>query len=192
MVTPLQPAIIDRAANDDPGAIAALLAHIRPPVLRYCRARLGPIGGTYTSADDVAQDVCLAILKALPNLREHPNRPLWAWIYTIASRAVTDAHRAAARAAGRVTDLDEEPADPTPGPEQQAEAADLADRLSTLLKQLTDTQREIVILRVAVGCTAEEVGETLGMTAASVRMAQSRALARLRTLAADMLKGATS
>jgi RNA polymerase sigma-70 factor (ECF subfamily) len=54
-----------------------------------------------------------------------------------------------------------------------------------LLRHLPDNQRELVVLRVAVGLSSEEVGEVLGMSAAAVRVAQSRALARLRTLAGE-------
>ena len=66
-------------------------------------------------------------------------------------------------------------------------ASDLARRLSALLDRLPDAQREIILLRVAAGLSAEEVGGIVGMSAAAVRMAQSRALARLRTLAGGSL-----
>ena len=47
-------------------------------------------------------------------------------------------------------------------------------------------QREILTLRVGVGLSAEETAEALGMTAGAVRVAQHRALAKLRkTLVAD-------
>lgn len=65
-------------------------------------------------------------------------------------------------------------------------AADQARLLGQLLQHLPDTQREIVVLRVAVGLSADEVGHTLNMTSVAVRVAQSRALARLRTLAAEV------
>jgi RNA polymerase sigma-70 factor (ECF subfamily) len=58
-------------------------------------------------------------------------------------------------------------------------------RALRLLDDLPDTQREVVVLRVAVGLSAEEAGDVLGMTAAAVRMTQSRALARLREWARD-------
>jgi RNA polymerase sigma-70 factor (ECF subfamily) len=45
-------------------------------------------------------------------------------------------------------------ADPTPGPEQQAISADLTRRLTRLLAHLSDTHRELIVLRVAVGLTA--------------------------------------
>lgn len=178
--------LVSRAALGDADARSALLALIHPGVVRYCRARLGRIDGAYTTADDVAQEVCLGVLAALPRFRDM-GRPFSAFVFGIAARKVADAQRAAARngAVAPVDTLTDRP-DPAPGPEQQAVATDLARRLSTLLDRLSDVHREIVVLRVAVGLTADEVGAVLGMSAAAVRVAQSRALARLRTLAGNL------
>jgi RNA polymerase sigma-70 factor (ECF subfamily) len=181
-----------RAAAGDRDAVTALLALIRPRVMRYCRARLGRFGGGYGMADDIAQEVCLAVLGALPRFRDE-GRPFSAFVFSIAAHKVADAQRAAVR--GRaVTPTDELPdrADPAPGPEQQALSADLARRLSQLLAHLSDAHRELVVLRVAVGLTADEVGEVMGMTASAVRVAQSRALARLRMLATTMFDEAAA
>jgi RNA polymerase sigma-70 factor, ECF subfamily len=178
--------LVAHAVTGDRKATAALLALIRPGVVRYCRARLGRLDGAYHSADDVAQEVCLGVLAALPRYRDQ-GRPFSAFVFAIAAHKVADAQRAAAR--GPVVapaELPTDRPDPAPGPEQQALAVDLARRLSTLLHQLSDTQREIIVLRIAVGLTADEVGEVLGMSPTAVRVAQSRALARLRTLATDL------
>jgi RNA polymerase sigma-70 factor (ECF subfamily) len=187
MTTALDKDLVSRAARRDPDATATLLAEIRPGLVRYCRARLGRISGAYTTADDVAQEVCLALLRALPRYRDQ-GRPFSAFVFGIAAHKVADAQRAAVRDAV-VTPVDalaDEP-DTTAGPEQRAVSADLARRLSGLLAQLPETHREIILLRVAVGLSAEEVGEVVGMSAAAVRVAQSRALARLRRLAGDEL-----
>ena len=182
MTTTIEPELVRRAADGDRAAVAALLTDVRPRLVRYCRARLGRIGGAYTTADDVAQEVCLAVLKALPRYREQ-GRPFSAFVFAVAAHKVVDAQRVAVRdSAVTVTDTPLERPDAAPGPEQQALATDLARQLSVLLQRLPDAQREIITLRVAVGLTAEEVGAILGMSAAAVRVAQSRALARLRTL----------
>lgn len=181
-----------RAAAGDAEATTALLALIRPGVVRYCRARLGRFGGGFGVADDIAQDVCLAVLAALPGFRDE-GRPFSAFVFRVAANKVADAQRAAIR--GRaLAPIDEvpDPPDPAPGPEQQALSADLARRLSMLLAHLSDTHRELVVLRVAVGLSAEEVGEVLGMTATAVRVAQSRALARLRMLATSLFDEAAA
>jgi len=180
----IEPELVARAARRNAEATAALLAQLRPGLIRYCRARLGRVGGAYTSADDVAQEVCLAVLRALPRYRDE-GRPFSAFVYAIAANKVADAQRAAIRDASAVAaapaDLDRP--DTAPGPEQQAVAADLARRLNVLLDRLPPAQREIILLRVAVGLSADEVGAVLGMSATAVRVAQSRGLARLRTLA---------
>jgi RNA polymerase sigma-70 factor (ECF subfamily) len=184
--------LVVRATKGDRAAIDALLGTIRPGVVRYCRARLSRFDGAYGLADDVAQEVCLAVLAALPRFTDQ-GRPFAAFVFTIAAHKVADAQRAAARRRA-VTPTDDLPdqADPAPGPEQQAVAADLTRRLSRLLAHLSDTHRELVVLRVAVGLSAEEVGEVLGMSAAAVRVAQSRALNRLRMLAATQLDEAAA
>jgi RNA polymerase sigma-70 factor (ECF subfamily) len=53
-------------------------------------------------------------------------------------------------------------------------------RMTKLLSMLPEKQREILILRVVVGMSAEETAEAVGSTAGAVRVAQHRALARLK------------
>jgi RNA polymerase sigma-70 factor, ECF subfamily len=171
------------AVAGDPDATARLLELVRPGVVRYCRAHLGRIGGRYTTADDIAQETCIAILRALPRFRDE-GRPFTAFVYSIAAHKVTDAQRAAVRHL-QVTPVETiaDHADGGRGPEQAAEDNELSQRLGRLLRQLSTVHREIVVLRVAVGLPAEEVGRTLGMSATAVRVAQSRAMAKLRALA---------
>jgi RNA polymerase sigma-70 factor (ECF subfamily) len=184
--------LVSLAASGDADAVAALIALVRPGVVRYCRAHLGRLGGRYTTADDVAQEVCIAVLGSLPRYRDE-GRPFTAFVYGIAAHKVVDAQRAAARhmMVTPTEDVFERP-DAAPGPEQQAESSDTARRLAELLTHLSDLHREIVVLRVAVGLSAEEVGSAVGMTAAAVRVAQSRALSRLRTLAGNVFTEVTA
>jgi RNA polymerase sigma-70 factor (ECF subfamily) len=178
-----------RAGAGDSGALAALLEILRPMLVRYCRARLGRLSGGFVTADDVAQEICIAVMDALPRYRD-VGRPFAAFVFGIAGHKVTDAHRAALRApVTSSVDAVLERADPSAGPEALAVVADLSRRMSALLEDLSRTQREIIVLRVAVGLTAEETGAVLGMTAGSVRVAQHRALARLRVLAQKKVLG---
>lgn len=179
--------LVRRATSSDPVAIEALLAEVRPGVVRYCRAHLGRVGGAYTTADDVSQEVCLALLGALPRFRDE-GRPFSAFVYRIAANKIADAQRAAMRHGGVLPeDAVAERPDQDPGPEQRALRADAARQLSRLLNMLPPKQREIIVLRVAVGLSADEVGSVLGMSPTAVRMAQSRALAKLRSLASATL-----
>lgn len=58
------------AAQGDRAALARVLASIRPLVVRYCRARVGSAERGQLSADDVAQEVCLAVMTALPRYQD--------------------------------------------------------------------------------------------------------------------------
>ena len=60
-----------------------------------------------------------------------------------------------------------------------------AQQARALLARLPGHLRELVILRVVTGLSAEETGNVLGMSAGAVRVAQHRALARLRALAVE-------
>lgn len=181
----LDGALALRAARGDTAAAAELLARLRPGVVRYCWAHLGSLGPAHVSPDDVAQEVCLAVFEALPRFRDQ-GLPFAGFVYRIAANKVADSFRAARRAGStRSMESLPEQADDRWDPERRALVADMSRRVLRLLDDLPDTQREIVVLRVAVGLSAEEVGEVLGMTAAAVRMAQSRALARLREWVRD-------
>ncbi len=152
-------------------------------VVRYCRARLGRITGHYYVADDVAQEVCLAVLAALPRYRDM-GRPFASFVFGIASHKVADAVRNASRLAVPFEDLPDGP-DDRPGPEETVVAYIEAERTRALLAQLPHHLRELLILRVVTGLSAEETGNVLGMSAGAVRVAQHRALARLRVLAVE-------
>ena len=66
------------------------------------------------------------------------------------------------------------------GPEQMAIDSESSARMAALLQVLPEKQREIIILRVVVGMSAEETAEAVGSTAGAVRVAQHRALSRLK------------
>ncbi|GAB3168637.1 sigma-70 family RNA polymerase sigma factor [Amycolatopsis sp. NPDC004378] len=150
-----------------------LLAAARPLVVRYCRARLDP-----ESADDVAQEVCIAVLRALP--RRPPERSFPAFVCGIARQHVGLARKAAARQWDEpVAEVPEE-ADPSMDPEHHALQRELGERMGKLLQVLPEKQREIVVLRVVVGLSADETAEVVGSTPGAVRVAQHRALGQLR------------
>ncbi len=170
---------VHRAVAGDRLAIAWLLASVRPLVVRYCRARVGRQERSFASADDVAQEVCLAVLTALPTYKDH-GRPFLAFVYGIAAHKVADAHRAALRnRAEPVPDVPDAPTDED-GPEQTALRAELSRHMASLLKILPDKQQEILLLRIVVGLSAEQTAAVVGATPGAVRVAQHRALSRLR------------
>jgi RNA polymerase sigma-70 factor (ECF subfamily) len=166
------------ALRGDAVATEGLLKAVRRMVHRYIRARINGPYGDDSAADDAAQEVCIAVLSALPRYRDE-GVPFEAFVYSIASRKLADIHRAAVRRAVPVAEVPDE-IDLTDGPEAMAVRSSDADLARELLQILPDQQREILLLRVAVGLSAEETGRALGLTAGAVRVAQHRALRRLR------------
>ncbi|MGL5859422.1 MAG: RNA polymerase sigma factor ShbA [Angustibacter sp.] len=173
-----------RAVAGDAQATEQLLADVRVLAHRYARARLGRYRGAEDAADDAAQEACIAVLTALPRY-EDSGAPFEAFVYRIAARKVADVQRAAIRRpqpSELVIDVLDEDADPAPGPEDLAIRDVAAAQARRLLDQLPTTQREILTLRVAGGWSTEETARALGMSAGAVRVAQHRALNRLRDL----------
>lgn len=173
-------AAVAEAVAGSRDALREVVETIRPIVVRYVRARIGSNERVGLSADDVAQEVCLAAIQALPRYQDQ-GRPFLAFVYGIASHKVADAHRAAGRNRSEPTDEVPERLSTDDGPEQLAINSDTAARMQKLLAILPEKQREILTLRIVVGMSAEETAEAVGSTPGAVRVAQHRALARLKS-----------
>ncbi|GAA1289529.1 RNA polymerase sigma factor ShbA [Saccharothrix xinjiangensis] len=180
--------LVDVALLGDQRAVEQLLKRIQPLVLRYCRARVGTRERTLVSADDIAQEVCLAVVSALGKYQYEPGSFL-AFVYGIAAHKVADARRRAVRSRSEVVpELPDTPA-LEDGPEQRAVNGEMIGHVTELLRKLPDRQREILVLRVAVGLSAEETAAAVGSTPGAVRVAQHRALARMREMFAAAVGG---
>ena len=179
-------ALVARAVEGDEQATHDLLAHVHPLALRYCRTRLSRLPGDARHfVDDLAQEVCVAVLCALPRYRD-TGQALRGVRRRHRPHKVADLQRAAMRGPGSTAvpsdEMPEQP-DDSLGPEERALLSSDAEWAKKLLANLPEHQRELVLLRVAVGLTAEETGQMLGMSPGAVRVAQHRALSRLRALA---------
>lgn len=102
-----------------------------------------------------------------------------AWVFGICRHVVLDVQRAGRRAAGRAPK-----SDPIPDGEHGArlEAGEEGDAVRIAYARLSDSDRELLDLRIVGGLSAEQVAAVLGMKAGAVRMAQARALDRLRRI----------
>ncbi len=158
---------------------------LQPLVVRYCRGRIGRQETAIGSADDVAQEVCLAVLSALPGYRAEGGS-FRAFVYGIASHKVSDAFRAASR--NRSEPVAEVPdvAERGRGPEQHALLEEMSQQVASLLATLTAQQREVLVLRLAVGMSADETAQSVSSTAGAVRVIQHRALTKLRGILGDL------
>lgn len=171
--------LVVRAQAGEREAMEQLVAQLRPGLFRYVLARvLDPY-----QADDVTQEVTVTMVQSLPRYVDQ-GRSVTAWAYGIAANKVSETRRATYRRRESPAELLPERAhDSATEPEQALVRLETASRMRALLDALPEQQAEIVRLRVAAGLSAEETGAVLGMSPGAVRVAQHRALARLRQLA---------
>lgn len=167
------------AAQGDRSALSQVLQTIRPLVVRYCRARVGAAERGNLSPDDVAQEVCLAVMTALPRYQDQ-GRPFMAFVYGIAAHKVADAHRNAARNKSDPVAEVPDVVSSEDGPEDRALSSETSRQVNALLETLPEKHREILVLRLVVGLSAEETAAAVGSTAGAVRVAQHRAIAKLK------------
>lgn len=158
------------------------MGRVRQLALRYARARLGRFGAEDV-AQDVAQEVCMAVHTGLSTYDDR-GLPFEAFVYSIAAHKTADAQRLLIRGPQAVAEVPDA-VDETTGPEDAAVLRDEAARAAALMRTLPQQQQEILTLRVAVGMSTEETAAALGMTAGAIRVAQHRALTRLRSLLAE-------
>lgn len=167
-------------ANDGDGAAFAQFLHAVMPTLRAVIRRKG-YGLPADQQEDILQEVLLAIhLKRQTWRRDAPVRP---WLYAVARYKVVDAFRRRGKA---MTLPIEDFADVLP---EENVAIPLSGRDTETMLAMIDARSARLVRAVALdGKTAEEAGETVGMTAGAARVALHRAMRRLTGLAERMMK----
>ncbi|MFC2036545.1 RNA polymerase sigma factor [Chloroflexota bacterium] len=166
---------MDLARRGDKQAIGELYRRHVDMIYRYTYARVGDVA--------VAEDLTAQVfLKALEGLESYEPRgaPFRAWLYRIAHARTVDHWRQQQRRQ-EVLLVDTVPAR-EPLPEEVAIAKAEWDTALGLLTQLTDDQREVIILRFIEEMSLADVAETLGKTVGAVKALQHRALASLARL----------
>lgn len=163
------------AAKSDRAAFGVLYDRYAARVYRYCFQRLQ----TPEQAEDATSLVFTKALAALSRYRE--DAPSFgAWLFAIAHNVVVDELRSGPKhASGEASP--HVMTDPEPGPEHRAIAADAVRELRTALARLPVEQARLVELRLA-GLTDKEIAFVLGKSHGAVRVAQHRAIQRLRAI----------
>jgi len=123
----------------------------------------------------------MAMLTAVPRYVDL-GRPFTAFVMGIAANKVSEARRAPSRRRESLSEQVPDRATEEANPERDIVRLETSREMATLLAKLPEREAEILRLRVAAGLSAEETGAVVGMTANAVRVAQHRALSRLRTL----------
>ena len=166
-------ALVARAQADS-WAFALLYDRYVEAVYRYCHRCLG----NREAAEDATSQTFAKALAALPRYRERDGS-FRSWLFAIAHNAIADDFRARGPEQSLPPDLD--PADGTPTPEELALAREADRTVWDLLAMLPPEQARPLELRLA-GLNDAEIARVLGRSHGAVRVAQHRALRRLRAL----------
>jgi RNA polymerase sigma-70 factor, ECF subfamily len=165
-------ALVERARTADGDAWETLYRRVYPRLLAYAIRRLEPDGAREAVSETMARAVAnIGRYRPVPGTGGFDG-----WLFGICRHVVLDAQRAAGRRGYGPPPESVSHADPVEGLVSAEEAAAVREAFALL----SEADRELLELRVIAGLSAEEAAAVLGRRPGAVRMAQSRALTRLR------------
>jgi RNA polymerase sigma-70 factor (ECF subfamily) len=155
-------------------------------IVRDHQAMIHRIARSYeartTAVEDLVQDIYMAIWQALPDFRGESS--IRTFVARIANnRAIT--HVARASRMPLAVELNEHLPAPGTDPEHRAIAQNRSARLSSAVRIMPLTYRQVAMLALE-GLTAREIADVLGITSNAVAIRQSRAKNWLRAHMGDM------
>lgn len=135
--------------------------------------------GSRAVAEDIAGEVFLRALKALPSYRDR-GLPMGAWLFRIAHNLVVDHFRQK----GRQTEvpLEVDIAEEGDSPAVRLEMKDDLERVAAAMKNLSPAQQEVIRLRLIAGLSSKETAALMSKSDGAVREMQREALSRLRAM----------
>ena len=175
--------LLRRAQNGDPEAFGQLMESLEQLVWRVC----WHYTGNREAAEDCGQEAMIRIWRNLANYRGEC--ALESWVYRIAANCCMDWLRKKKRdksvSMEPLREQGFDPADASPGTEEQVVAKDERQRLREAIAQLPDDQREALILTQLEKIPYEEAAQSLGISEGTVKSRVNRAKARLKEILSE-------
>jgi RNA polymerase sigma-70 factor (ECF subfamily) len=165
--------LLQLARQLDEAALSTIFDSYYEPLYRYIYRHTG----VATAAEDLVAEVFQSFLEEL-KIQRGPTTNLKGWLYRVAHNLIVDDAR---RNKHRIHEpLDENlhgSNEEIPEKLQQSVAKRLTEQA---LGQLTDKQREVLVLRYIQGLEIEDVARALNMTPGTVKSLQFRGLEAMR------------
>ena len=175
--------LLRRAQSGDPEAFEQLISPLEQLVWRIC----WHYTGNREAAEDCGQETMIRIWRNLGNYRG--DCALESWVYRIAANCCMDLLRKKKRDRSvSVEPLREQgfdPADSSPGTEEQVVAEDEHQRLREAITQLPDEQREALIMTQLEKIPYEEAAQMLGVSEGTIKSRVNRAKTRLKEILSE-------
>jgi RNA polymerase sigma factor (sigma-70 family) len=163
------------AMKGDTQAYHRFLGAVTPHLRAMARRRCNQFGAPASEAEDVVQEVLLAV--HLKRATWDPDRPIGPWLSAIVRNKLIDS----LRRRGRHVNVPIEDVIATLEAEEQGDGLDRMDAVN-MLERLKDPQRDIVRSISLEGAGVRETAERLKMSEGAVRVALHRALKSLAAL----------
>ena len=176
--------LLERARGGDREALEILFARHIPTLRRWASGRLPRWTRDIADTQDLVQDTVLQVFKRVEAFEPRGDGALQAYLRQAVMNRIRNEFRSKRRRPS-FESLDEQaPANHT-SPLEAAIRQEQLDRYDAALSRLSERERDLIVARVEVGLTYEEIAEALGkLSWNAARMATARALLRL----ADELK----
>lgn len=134
-----------------------------------------------SDAEDALQEAWLQIWRRSASF--DPGRgSVAAWLVTVARTRALDRWRRRSVLGRFESDLETEPVDPPPSPEENAMQTELRDRLRTALDALDANQRRVLEIAYFEGLSQSEIAQRLGIPLGTVKYWTRQGLLRLSEL----------
>ncbi|TMV43273.1 RNA polymerase sigma factor [Paenibacillus mesophilus] len=133
------------------------------------------------TAEDLAQTTFVKALENLHAFRDHASPFTWLW--RIASNTLKNEYRSKCRRREEYTDLGR--LDSRFVSCEFVNNVEIRIDIGSAMRQLNETDREILTLHYDIGCTLKEISEIVGLKLSTTKNRLYRALAKLRVELAD-------
>lgn len=165
--------LLQQAQQLNPDALRSLHHRFYEPVARYISFKVGDPH----IVEDLSGEVFLRVIEGLKRGHGWQGSPQ-GWIMGIARNVVADHYRKREKMT-EVILSEQLPSSETTDPGHHALQAERMEMLRTALEQLTDEQRDVVIMRFIEGVNINGVAEALKKSPGAVKGLQFRALKAL-------------
>ena len=175
--------LVKQAAACDPAAWETIFRRSHGRLFAFARRR--------TSSIDTAED---AVSETMVRALEKIDRYTWdgagfdAWLFGILRNVVLEGYRTERRSR-RDSSVASDHTVRADGPLEHAVAREETEHVRSAFARLTLDEQEVLELRVVAGLSSDGAAQVLGKKPGAIRMAQARAVGRLRVMMEEVDNG---
>jgi RNA polymerase sigma-70 factor (ECF subfamily) len=166
--------LVAQARLGDQAAWADLYRSAYASLVAFAHHRLGDVD----QAKDVVSETMARAVACIDRFTGD-DAGFTPWLFGICRNVVGDAQRAKYRFGAPQAEVADRASD-EPGPSDLYLAGEEQEAVRAAFARLDEDERELLALRVVAGLSSDDVAAALGKRPSAVRMAQMRALGRLR------------